>query len=131
MAEKLHINAVLQFLQGQCVAFDGLEIVAVMMLDGPGVRLDFRFHYLDGPEGYSVGPSRIVLIEDKHVGAGAAATFSCGLSQPEGSFWYASSTKVHNCFAPPSEYNWAFERSRLIGTTSLAQWRTAKKKNNK
>lgn len=123
IAEKLHDDVVRQSLCGRCVASDGLSIVGVSIDIGISIVVDFRLHYLDGPGGFSFAPSRFAVELTERNYNLALASFGCGLSEPDGDFWYTASRKDCDYMIPTSDYDrWAFYRSKPFGDSSLSSW---------
>lgn len=120
-AEQLFGKVVNQRTNGECVASDGLSLDAVTIDLGNLIDLYFRLYFLDTPNGYGEAPAKLSVATDPKRSDCMLATLCCGLSEPDGDFWYPS-TKRRSSVVLPDDYAWAYRNTRLYGPPTISSW---------
>ncbi len=120
-ANELFAYVVTQHTHGRCITPDGLAVENAIINLGESIVVYFRLHFLDAPNGYGIAPAkfsvRTVVAPDNIT----AATLCCGLSPPDGDFWYPPTNRVPSAILP-NDYAWAFSLAREYGSTKIASW---------
>lgn len=110
----LHSNA-------ECDTSDGFSLETVAIDLGASIKIHFRLHSLDAPDGYGTAPAQIFVATDPTRNDCARVTLSCGLREPDGDFWYPANKRIHSVVLP-DDYDWAYGRSRIYGPPTISSW---------
>ncbi len=120
-ADELFGEVVDQHTNGGCIASDGLSLEAVMIDLGTSLDLYFRLHFLDAPNGYGIAPARFSVATDTTRVDCTLAALCCGLREPDGDFWYPTTTRMPNVVMP-KDYDWACRHTRVYGPLTISSW---------
>ena len=126
--DELFGRVVAEYTHSECITSDGLSLETGFIDLGLSLDLYFCLHFLDAPNGHGIAPAKYSVAVDTTHKNHLIATLCCGLREPDGDFWYPTTSAKYSVVMPEG-YAWAFTRRRIYGPPNFSSWMKQLEKN--